>query len=137
MLLDSCWALMKGYLKAAGRCPKLLESVWAILEGYRQDAEKCPNTRRLPIGEKVELPSGYWQKHCNFYPFSPKRRVYVYNYEKSKELRKIFLNAQLFFSYFCSFQPCFYLPNSKWCDSPFKMTVQKINKTKQKFMLKR
>jgi hypothetical protein len=33
---------------------------------------------------------------------------------------KNFFNAQRLFSYFCSFQPYHFYPDSNWCDSPFK-----------------
>jgi hypothetical protein len=32
-MLDSHWALLKGYWKAAGNAQRLLESLWAILKG--------------------------------------------------------------------------------------------------------
>jgi hypothetical protein len=58
--------------------PRAIDSCWALLKGYRRAAGKCPNTRLQPIGEKVELPSGYWQQRGTFYPFYLKRRVSVY-----------------------------------------------------------
>jgi hypothetical protein len=42
-----------------------MDSLWAILRGYRKAAGKCPNSRLKPIGEKVELPIGYWKKCGN------------------------------------------------------------------------
>jgi hypothetical protein len=66
-----------------------LESLWEILKGYRKAARKRPNSRCHPIGEEIDLPSGYWQKRGNFHPFSMKQYVSVYIYEKSLELWKI------------------------------------------------
>jgi hypothetical protein len=43
-----------------------LESLWAILKGYKKAAGKCPITHHQPIVEEEELLSGYWQKHGNF-----------------------------------------------------------------------
>jgi hypothetical protein len=54
-----------------------LETLWAILKGYWKAAGKCPNTRFQPIGEEEKLPSGYWQKRSNFYLFSLKHRISV------------------------------------------------------------
>jgi hypothetical protein len=67
----------------------LLESLWAILRGYKKDTVKCPNTRCQPIGEEAELLSDNWQKRGNFRPFSLKRCIFVYIYFKSKELWKL------------------------------------------------
>jgi hypothetical protein len=36
-----------------------LESLWEILKGYRKAARKCPNSRCHPIGEEIDLPSGF------------------------------------------------------------------------------
>jgi hypothetical protein len=38
-----------------GNAQRLLESQWAILTGFRKAAGKCLNTRCQPIGEEVEL----------------------------------------------------------------------------------
>jgi hypothetical protein len=35
-LLDSCWALLKEYRKAAGKCSRLLESVGQFLKGTKK-----------------------------------------------------------------------------------------------------
>jgi hypothetical protein len=35
-----------------GNAKRLLESLWAIQKGYRKAREQCPNTRHQPIGEK-------------------------------------------------------------------------------------
>ncbi len=69
---------------------RLLESLWAILKGYRKPAGKCPNTCCQPIGKETELPSSYWQKSGNLYHFSLKCCISVYFYKKSKELWEIF-----------------------------------------------
>jgi hypothetical protein len=43
--------LLKGYTgKPLGNAQGLLESLWAILKGYRKAAGKCPYTRHGPIG---------------------------------------------------------------------------------------
>jgi hypothetical protein len=42
---------------------------------------------------------------------------------KVKGAVKIFFDAQRLFSYFCSFQPYHFLPDSNWCDSPFKSII--------------
>jgi hypothetical protein len=63
-----------------------LESLWAILKGYWKAAGKCPNSCFQPIGEEAKFPSGYWQNRGNFYPFSLKHRI---SFEKMKELWKI------------------------------------------------
>ncbi len=59
----------------------LLESLWAILKGYRKAAEKCPNTCHQAIGEEAELPSGYWQKIWQFLLIS--FEVFFYIYKKT------------------------------------------------------
>jgi hypothetical protein len=71
-------ALPKGYRKDAGKCPKAIGSLWEILKGFRKAAGKFTNYRYHPIGEEIELPSGYWQKCGNFHPFSMKQYVSVY-----------------------------------------------------------
>jgi hypothetical protein len=72
--------LKKGIGKPLGNAQRLLESLWEILKGYRKAARKCPNYSCHPIGEEIELPSGYWQKHGNFHSFSLKQYVSVYIY---------------------------------------------------------
>jgi hypothetical protein len=59
-----------------------LDSFWAILRRYWKAAGKCPNSCRQLIGDKAELPSGYRLKHGNLHPFSLKRciSVSVYDY---------------------------------------------------------
>ena len=52
----------KGIGKPLGNAQRLLDSFWAILRGYWKAAGKCPNFRHQPIGDKVEFPSGYWIK---------------------------------------------------------------------------
>jgi hypothetical protein len=42
--------------KPLGNAQKILESLRAILKGYRKAAGKCPNTHCQPIGEVAELP---------------------------------------------------------------------------------
>jgi hypothetical protein len=49
-----------------------------LLKGYRKAAGKCPNTRCQPIGMEEEVPSGYWQKCGNFHYFPLKRCISVY-----------------------------------------------------------
>jgi hypothetical protein len=66
-----------GIRKPLGKAQRLLESLWAILKGYWKAAGKCPNTHFQPIGEEEKLPSGYWQKRGNFYLFSLKHRISV------------------------------------------------------------
>jgi hypothetical protein len=63
-----------------GNAQRLLGSLWEILKGYRKAAGKCPNTRNQPIGEQAAFPSGYWQKRGNFHPFSLKDRISVHIY---------------------------------------------------------
>jgi hypothetical protein len=51
-LLDSRWLkLLKAVGQPLGNAQRLLESLWAILKGYRKAAGKCPNTRCQLIGE--------------------------------------------------------------------------------------
>jgi hypothetical protein len=38
-LLDSRWAMFKGFKKALGNAQRLLDSLQQILKGYRKDAE--------------------------------------------------------------------------------------------------
>jgi hypothetical protein len=45
--------------KPLGNAQRLLDSHWAILKGYWTAVGKCPNNTHLPIGEKAELPNGY------------------------------------------------------------------------------
>jgi hypothetical protein len=75
----------KGIGKPLGKSQRLLGSFWEILKGYRKAARKCPNTCNQPIGEEAEFPSGYWQKRGNFHPFSLKGRISAHIYQKSKE----------------------------------------------------
>jgi hypothetical protein len=46
--------------------------------------EKSKKIGFRPIGDEAEVPRGYWQKHCNFFPFSLKQLVY--NFKKLKIL---------------------------------------------------
>jgi hypothetical protein len=46
-----------------------LNSLWALLKGYRKAAGKCPNTCHQPIGKEAEFPSGYWQNVAIFIAF--------------------------------------------------------------------
>jgi hypothetical protein len=62
-----------------GNAQRLLESLWAIHNGFRKAAGKCPNTRRQPIGEEAELPSGYGKKRGNFRSFPLKCYISVYS----------------------------------------------------------
>jgi hypothetical protein len=41
--------------KPLGNAQRLLESLWEILKGYRKAAGKCPNYRCQPIGEEIEF----------------------------------------------------------------------------------
>jgi hypothetical protein len=66
-----------------------LESLWEILKGYRKAAGKYTIYGYHPIGEDIELPSGYWQKRGNFHPFSMKQCVCFHIYLKSQEPWKI------------------------------------------------
>jgi hypothetical protein len=56
--------------KPLGNAQRLLESLWAILKGYRKIARTRPNARRQPKGEEAELPCGYWQRRGNYVIFS-------------------------------------------------------------------
>jgi hypothetical protein len=47
----------KGIGKPLGNAQRLLESLWASLEGYWKAAGKCPNTLHQPIREEAQLPS--------------------------------------------------------------------------------
>jgi hypothetical protein len=51
-----------------------------------------PKFHLQPIGEKAELPSGYWQKCGNFHPFFLKRRFSVYINKKSIEEWEILIS---------------------------------------------
>jgi hypothetical protein len=56
-----------------------LDSLWEILRGYWIAVGKCPNSRRQPMEDKADLPSGYWLELGNFHPFSLKcRNSYIY-----------------------------------------------------------
>jgi hypothetical protein len=57
------------YRKAARKSQRLLESLWAVSKGYRKAAGKCPNTSCQPIEQEAALPSGYRQKSGNFHSF--------------------------------------------------------------------
>jgi hypothetical protein len=69
--LRGCWTAAgkysKGVGKPLGNAQRLLESLWAILKEYRKAAGKCPNNRCHPIGEEAELPSSCRQKRGNFH----------------------------------------------------------------------
>ncbi len=71
--LKGCWTATgkcsKGVGKPLVNAQRLLGSLWEILKGYRKAAGKCPNTICQPIGEEVKLPSGCRQKHGNFHSF--------------------------------------------------------------------
>jgi hypothetical protein len=85
-----------------------LESRWAPLEGYSKAAGKYPNTCHQPIGEEAELPSGYWQKRGSFCSFLLRRCISVYKNNKSKTNRKIFKTLSGYFpNYFLSHQTTF------------------------------
>jgi hypothetical protein len=103
-----------------GNAQRLVDNRWAFLKGYGKATGKCPNIRCPPIGREAELPIGYWQKHGNFHPFSLKHRISVLKFLKVEGAMEHYINAEGLFSYLCSFQPFYFLPNSNWCDSPFK-----------------
>jgi hypothetical protein len=69
--LKGCWTAAgkwsKGVGKPLGNAQRLLGSLWAILKGYRKATGKCPKTIRQPIGEEIKLPSGCRQKRGNFH----------------------------------------------------------------------
>ncbi len=65
-LLDKCWTLFNGTGKPLRNAQRLLDSLKAVLKGYRKAAGKCPSTRHQPIGEKTELLSSYRHKQSNF-----------------------------------------------------------------------
>ncbi len=56
-----------------------------------------------------------------FHPFFPEGPHFCSHLLKVKGAVKNVKNAQRLFSYFCSFQPYHLLPDSNWCDSPFKV----------------
>jgi hypothetical protein len=72
-----------------------LESRWEV-----------PNSRRQPIGDKSELPSGYQLKHGNFHSFSLKCLVSVYIILKLRKQWKNFKTLT-----FSGFSPIFALSN--------------------------
>jgi hypothetical protein len=81
VLANSRWEmLLKVIGQPLGNDKRLLDSLWAILRGYWKVAEKCPNSSHQPIGDKAALLSGYWLKRGNFHPFSLKCLVSVYIY---------------------------------------------------------
>ncbi len=94
----SCWVL-----------PRILDSLWAIRKGYRKVASKCQNTYSQPEGENAELPRGYRQKHGNVHSFSLKRWIlHIYTHKKSKTCLKILqtiISSSL--NYFLSHHPTF------------------------------
>jgi hypothetical protein len=49
----SCWEMPKSYWKASGQLGKNI-------------GMPLRNTSWRPIGEEAELPSGFWQKFCQF-----------------------------------------------------------------------
>jgi hypothetical protein len=46
-----------------------LGSLWEILKGYRKAAGKCPNTYNQPIGEEGEFPAAIGKKVAISIPF--------------------------------------------------------------------
>jgi hypothetical protein len=78
VLVNSHWEmLLKVIVQPLGTVKRVLDShlevlldcLLAILRGYWKAAGKCPNSRRQPIGDKTELPSGYWLKRGISIPF--------------------------------------------------------------------
>jgi hypothetical protein len=78
--LNSRWALLKGYRKAAGKCPKAIGQPLENSQRVLESCWKCPN--------KAEVPSSYWQKGGNFHPFFLKRCIFVHFILKLKEPEK-------------------------------------------------
>jgi hypothetical protein len=84
--LDSCWALLKWYRKAAGNAQRLLlflKGIGKPLGNAKIPAISQRETRqncRAAIGMNVAI----------FHPFSLNRCISVNVYHQSKELRKIF-----------------------------------------------
>jgi hypothetical protein len=70
-----CW---KGIGMLLGNAQRLLDSLWAILRGFWKAAGKWPNSRHQPIGYKTELPSGYWLKPGISIPFLWSTTVLLY-----------------------------------------------------------
>jgi hypothetical protein len=100
--LRGCWIAAgkcsKGVGKPLGNAQRLLESLWAIIKEYRKAARKCPHTRCQPIGEEAELPSNCRQKLGNFSPFPLNCHISIFIDEKIKETLKNFLKSQWVFS---------------------------------------
>jgi hypothetical protein len=71
------------FLKAVGH------NFWALLKGYRKAAWKCPNIDYQPIGEEAELARGYWQKLGNLHLFPLKCCISVCINKKLKTHCKI------------------------------------------------
>jgi hypothetical protein len=106
-IMDSCWALLKGYRKAAGKCPKpILYSLWAILRGYWKaewnGMPKFPpsanrrqgrNAQRL-FAKTWQFPSLFSEETC-FCSYLLKVKGAVENFKNPQEV----------FSYFCFFHP--------------------------------
>ncbi len=132
VLADSRWEML---LKAVGqplstakrvsksrwwKSPKAigkpLGNSWRVSES-RWEMPKCPllaNRRGGRIAQR--LLAKMWQ-----FPFiSSELQRFCLHLLKVEEAMENFKNAQRFFFYFCPFQPYHLLPDSYWCDSPFK-----------------
>ncbi len=138
-LLDSRLALLKGYRKAAGKCPKAIGKplgnsyrVWKS----RQEMPKLPlssNRRGDRIAQRLLAKT--WQFSSLFY-----EAIHIcLHLLKVTGAVENFKNVQRFFSYFCSFQPYHFQPNSNWCDSPFNQNNwrTKFNRTQRNLELVR
>ncbi len=131
--LKGCWIAAEYYYqgieKPLGNAQRLLESLWAILKGYWKAAGKCPNICRLLANRRAGRIAQWLLAKMQQYPFiSSELLCFCLYLLKVGEAMENFKNAQRIFSYFFSFQPYHLQPDSNWCDSPFKEQCWGIRK---------
>jgi hypothetical protein len=125
---------LTGIGNSLGNAQRVLETFPATFTEQRIHFGKCPNRSRDPLGAFPSAsPANRKQGYLLAY-YPPCLRIYqtcsadfneaqrfVLNLIKNRRHnRTFFFNYQQFFSYFFSFQPYHFCPNSNQCDSPFK-----------------
>ncbi len=86
LLVATEYVIPQVFLKTSGNAPKLTPAGQMLLLAGCD--EKSGRLGHQPIGDKTELPSGYWQKRGKIYPFSLKHCISVLFYRKSKSSGK-------------------------------------------------
>jgi hypothetical protein len=139
----SAWRPFEKYWKgigdSLGNAQRVLETFSATFTEYRIHFWKCLKRSGDPLGTFPSMfPANKEQGYpvCLLPTVSPHisdmfywilwSTVVLLNWLKIGDIIEKFNNYQRLFSYFFSFQPYDFCPNSNWCDSPFNIVYTYI-----------